>query len=534
MQNIKHLALISVLCLTLSCQDQTSSTDLPETQESAEPNRNMFGHHIPRGLTKASEGLAEGYVMFTVPNSALIYLINRKGEVVHQWKGNYSVDVLGGYLMDDGSLIQCAIDPDYPVFGHGGPYGRIQKINWDSKMLWDYELANREEIVHHDIAVMSNGNILAITYELTSYDDAIAWGRKPEMIPKDGPWLEKIIEIEPQGKYDGRIVWEWHVKDHLIQDFDATKTNYGAPKDHPELLDFNMGHPVPPSISQDSLDILKEKGMAERNDTPGSLGADIYHFNAINYNEALDQIAISSPHLNEVFIIDHSTTTSEASGHAGGKSGKGGDFLFRWGNPRNYQRGDSTNQQLFGQHDVRWIEEGKPGAGNLTIFNNHPPSEVDFFQEVMGNPSKNYSAVYEITPPLDSKGMYLIEKNKPFGPEKPSWVYVSEDTLAFYSPFISSSHRMHNGNTLINEGARGRFFEVTPAGKIVWEYLNPYRGEIRKPNGDPVFAMFLTYSQFRATFIPADHPAFAGKQLKPLEPQPEAFVLPPAPAEKPM
>jgi hypothetical protein len=54
-------------------------------------DRNMFGQGIPRGLTITSDGLAEGYVLFAVPNSASVYLINRKGEVVHEWKGNYGV-----------------------------------------------------------------------------------------------------------------------------------------------------------------------------------------------------------------------------------------------------------------------------------------------------------------------------------------------------------------------------------------------------------------------------------------------------------
>lgn len=526
MSRILFSFIISILILS-SC-----SVKEKESKDGNNKGRNLFGHRIPRGLIKTSEGLAEGYIMFTVPNSSLSYLVNRKGEVVHQWKGNYSVDTSVGYLMDDGSLIQCAVDPDFPVFGHGGPYGRIQKLGWDSKMLWDFEYANEKEMVHHDIVVMPNGNILAIAYELTSYEDALALGRKPDMVPKDGPWLEKIIEIQPLDKNKGKIIWEWHVKDHLIQDYDRTKANYGIPKDHPELLDFNMGNPIPPAISQDSLDILKAKGMAERNDTPGSRGADIYHFNAINYNAALDQIVISSPHLNEIFIIDHGTTSAEAAGHTGGKGGKGGDFLYRWGKPENYQRGDSTSQQLFGQHDVRWIEEGNPGAGHLMVYNNHPPGEADFVKEViMGLPSKNYSAVYELEMPINDTGSYSIEKDGPYGPEKPNWVYVAKDTLSFYSPFISGAHRMSNGNTFINEGARGRFFEVTPQGKVVWEYLNPFRGEIHEPNGDPVNSNFLTYSQFRATFIPADHPAFAGKELKPLDPQPKPFVLQPPPNE---
>jgi len=510
------------------------TTDKEKVQEESKPNigRDIFGYRIPRGLIKTSDGLADGYIMFTVPNAGSSYLINRKGEVVHEWKGDFSVGTSVGYLLDDGILVQCALDPDFPVFGHGGPFGRIQKLDWKGRMLWDFEYANEEHILHHDIAVMPNGNILGIAYQATSYDDALALGRKPEMIPKDGPWLERIIEIQPEGRHGGKIVWEWHVSDHLIQDYDESKANYGIPKDHPELLDFNMGHPIPPAISQDSLDIMQAKGMADRNETTGSAGADIYHLNAIVYNADLDQIAISSPELSEIFIIDHGTTTQTASGHTGGKHGKGGDFLYRWGNPKNYQRGDSTDRQLFGQHDIRWIEKGKPGAGNLTVYNNHPPAESDVFKEIMGAPSSNYSAVYELTPPMDKSGNYSIKEDKPFGPEKPTWVYVAKDTMSFYSPFISSAHRMNNGNTFVNEGARGRFFEVTPNGETVWEYLNPYRGEIRKLNGDPINPMFLTYSQFRATFIPADHQALAGKDLKPLDPQPKPFVLPPPPAEK--
>ena len=95
---------------------------------------------------------------------------------------------------------------------------------------------------------------------------------------------------------------------------------------------------------------------------------------------------------------------------------------------------------------------------------------------------------------------------------------------------------MENGNTFINAGPAGRFFEVTPEREIVWEYWNPYRGQIRKPNGDPIDPMPSVYSIFRATFIPADHPALRGKELKPLDPQPEAFVMqkpPKLPSEPP-
>jgi hypothetical protein len=91
---------------------------------------------------------------------------------------------------------------------------------------------------------------------------------------------------------------------------------------------------------------------------------------------------------------------------------------------------------------------------------------------------------------------------------------------------------MKNGNTFINEGPKARFFEVTPGGEIIWEYLSQYRGTIHRTNGDPVDPRGFTYSNFRANFIPADHPAFKGKTLTPLDPQPPVFKLPPKEEEK--
>ena len=514
-KTLSYFSIIVFLLLLSNCGDKKS-----EEESADKKDRNMFGHYIPRGITVNSENLSPGYIMFPVPNSASTYLINRKGEVVHEWKGNYGV--FNPYLMDDGSVVIGANDPDYPVFGFGGPYGRIQKINWEGKMLWDFEYADTTQIVHHDFAVMPNGNVLALAYETSSYEYALSLGRKPEYIPRSGPWMEKIIEIEPQGDSKGKIVWEWRVEDHLIQEYDEAKPNYGNPQEHSELFNFNLGDSIPDRITQDSLDILKAMGRGGRNLTLDNPHSDIYHFNAINYNADLDQIAFSSPELSEVFIIDHSITTEEAATHQGGKSGKGGDLLFRWGNPENYMQGDSTDRKLYYQHDIRWIEKGKPGAGNLTLYNNDVP---------MGPDSLHYSAIYEINPVLLQDGTYEMMTNNRFAPEEPVWNYVAKDTISFYGSFISGAHRMENGNTFINEGPKGRLFEVTPDREIVWEYLVPYRGNIHKPNGEPRNVMNMTHSTFRATFVPADHPALQGKELKPLDPQPEVFEMPPPPEE---
>ena len=507
------LSLLSSFSITAFCQGAALNKDTSKTPVPVRKDRNMFGQGIQRGLTITSDGLTDGYILFAVPNSASVYLINRKGDVVHEWKGNYGV--LNAYLQDDGSLVQNAVDPDFPVFAGGGECGRLQKITWDSKILWDFEYADEKALVHHDFTVMPNGHILAIAWEAKTADEVLAAGRKPKLIPKAGLWPDKIVEIEPLDERHGKVVWEWHIWDHLIQDYDAKKARYGNPAEHPELLDINMGDTLPAQISKDSMDILKKQGRAWRNQTPDNLGSDVYHFNAIKYNADLDQIAFSSPHLSEIFIIDHSTTTKEAAGHKGGRWGKGGDLLYRWGNPQDYHRGDSTNRELYGQHDIRWIEKGKPGEGHLMVFNN----------DIHYRDSMNYSMIYEFIPPTDEKGNYVIEKGKPFGPEKPVWSYMAADTISFWSSFISGAQRMNNGNTFINEGAKGRFFEVSKEGKIVWEYLNPYRGDIRRPNGDPVPPMPMTFIEFRSTFIPADHPALVTRKLEPLNPQPKVFVM---------
>ena len=511
--NYKLLLFFLVISISFSCQQQPENN---ESKPNLKEDRNMFGLGIPRGLTQTSEDLIEGYVLFFPPNSPLAYLINREGQVVHQWKSNYGA--AGGYLNDDGSLFLNVADVDFPVFAGGGESGRLQHIDWDSKILWDFEYSNEEYCHHHDLEVLPNGNVLAIAWEARSKEECIAAGRDPSNVPEAGLWSEKVVEIIPDGKYHGKIVWEWRMWDHLVQNFDSAKPNYGDPAEHPELLDINKGRKTPPPISQDSMDILIAKGNQWRNRTVENRGSDWLHINAIDYNAELDQIALSSPILDEIIIVDHSTSTAEAAGSTGGRWGKGGDLLYRWGNPQNYGRGDSTDQVLFGQHDIRWIEPGKPGAGNMTVFNNDVPNGPD---------TLDYSAVLEIVPPTDAQGNYIIENDEPFGPDKPIWTYTAPDTLSFYSSFISGAHRMRNGNTFISEGARGRFFEVTPEGEIVWEYLNQFRGNIHKPNGDPIPPIPFAYYQFRSTFIPANHPGLAGKELTPLDPQPTPFKLPP-------
>jgi hypothetical protein len=269
--------------------------------------------------------------------------------------------------------------------------------------------------------------------------EAIAQGVRPEAVKESHVQPDCLVEIKPTGFNTGEVVWEWRSWDHLIQDYDRHKPNYGQVSDHPERYDANYG----------------ADGRSTRS-------PDWMHVNAVAYHPDLDQIALSSPSFDEIWIIDHSTTTEEARGHTGGRWGRGGDLLYRWGNPAAYRRGTRIDQRLFGQHNIHWIAQGLPGEGHLLVFNNGG-----------GRDPEAYSSVDEFAPPTDNAGLYIRQVHAPFGPDTPLWSYTAPRRPDFYSWFISGAQRLPNGNTLINAGAVGVLLEVTPQHEIVWKFANP-------------------------------------------------------------
>jgi len=496
---------------------ESQPAEPPEEQaEPAQPQRNVPGLGVPRGLLSKTAGATEGFVYFTPLKSATTYLVNTDGQVVHTWESDYG-PTGWAYLKDNGNLIRGGRDPQAPVFAGGGQGGWFQEFTWDGELIWEYHFSSENYLVHHDVAYLPNGNYLAIAWEAKTVDEVIAAGRDPEHIPKAGLWPDWVVELKPKGSNDAEVVWEWHLWDHLVQDIDEAKENYGVIADHPELFDVNLGH-LPDPVTQEELDKTRAIDFASTNATIDNRGSDLYHFNAINYNAELDQIALSTQALNEILIIDHSTTTAEAAGHTGGRWGKGGDFLYRWGNPASYGRGDDTDQKLGGQHDVRWIPPGYPGEGNLLVFNNNVPGE-----------DPGYSSVLEIDTAVTNSG-YELREDGTYGPDEAAWSFVADDPLSLFSPFISGAHRLSNGNTLVTEGAKGRFLEVNNDGDVVWDYMTPYAGYVTNPDGtSPQPVGPFVYAVFRATHVAADHPAVAGRVLAPLNPQPPAYQPPSKP-----
>ncbi|MFO0985161.1 MAG: aryl-sulfate sulfotransferase [Planctomycetota bacterium] len=451
-----------------------------------------------RGLIRNEPEAMQGYTLIAPLQSLTVYLVDMEGRVVHQWLTRYAPG--SEYLLPNGNLLRCSREPNAPRFKAGGACGRLQEIAWDGSVVWDWAYADDKHWQHHDLSVTPDGTILFIAWELKQRSEAFDAGRAPQSLSKEGLWADSVIEVQPSPPSGADIIWEWRVWDHLIQDRDPERKNFGKVAEHPELIDINadLGRELP---SDEEVAKLKQLGyVGGAAPGRGERQADWLHMNAIDYNAELDQIVVSSPHMNEVWILDHSTTIGEAASHQGGNGGRGGDLLYRWGNPRNYRAGAAEDRQLFYQHNARFIRPGLSGAGNLLIFNNGAERA-----------STPYSSVIELVLPGHGPDGYARLANGRFGPESPVWEYTAPDKASLFSSFISGAQRLPNGNTLICEGQTGRVIEVTRDGKVVWEYLHTLGMETPALQGrnEPPNALF------RATRIPRDHPGLAGKDLSP-------------------
>lgn len=435
------------------------------------------------GLVVNEPGAAMGYTLITGIWNSDIFLLDPLGRVAHRWQ----TDQVFGHarLLDNGNLLAMEVSE--------GITDSISEVDPDGKVVWRYELGG----LHHDFLKMPNGNVMLLYRERKTREEAIAAGANPEFVHESGLASERLAEVRPIGATGGEVVWEWSVWDHLVQDFDESKPNYGVVAEHPERVDLNF---------------LLESISNFRLRRPG----DWLHVNAIDYNAELDQVMISPRNFSELWVIDHSTTTEEARGHSGGNGGVGGGLVYRWGNPRAYGQGDADDQRLFWQHHTNWVAPGLPGAGNILVFNNG--------FEFQGG-ERFYSSVEEIAPPVDGHG-YRRDDGGAYLPGGSEWTYVTEPLTDFYAPILSGAQRLPNGNTLVTEGTAGTVFQVAPDGRVVWEYVAPVDrlAHLRQGERAPVWGSFpaqlagapmLTNAMFRAAWHAPDHPGLRALELAP-------------------
>ena len=434
------------------------------------------------GLITYDPGHADGYVLFDPIASPKTYLIDRCGREVRSWTSAYQAGLTAA-LQPDGTLLRAA-NAQNLIYNAGGRGGRIERFDWEGNLVWSYDLSNDTACQHHDFTVLPNGNILLFAWDRLDSTTAVANGKDPAQT-NAWLWSEQVIELQPTGESGGEVVWRWRAWDHLVQDFDAGLPNHGVVSEHPELLDLNFFQ-GPPN------------------------GADWIHLNGVTYNAELDQILLSAHSFDEIWIIDHSTTTAQAATHTGGESGRGGDLLYRWGNPRAYDRGGIPDQRLFGQHNATWLPEGHPQAGSILVFNNGN-----------GRPGGNYSSVDLIDPPVQPDGSYTVLPGEAYGPTEADELYTASPASDFYSMAIGGVAPLGQGY-LVSDGMGGRFFEVDTDGDIVWQYINPVNQTGPLPQGSAP----ENNQVFRCAYYPPDFVGFTGQvvfpgdeiEVDPLEP----------------
>ena len=222
-----------------------------------------------------------------------------------------------------------------------------------------------------------------------------------------------LIEVDPSGK----IVWEWQTADH-IDDLELP---------HEVRAQIMEGYPsgqrtgLPAPAATKGFDYLH---MNAASPIPESAGHTDPRFKPGN-------VIVSYRYINTLAVVDRDTTK------------------IVW----------KTVGLTIGQHNPHFVPGGLPGTGNLLVFDN---GYVDGNTNPYRASTRPYSRVLEINP-LDKSIV---------------WEYTAENSnrpiWTFFSHYISGAQRQPNGNTLICEGSNGRIFEVTAAGEIVWEYINPF------------------------------------------------------------
>ena len=389
-----------------------------------------------------------GFALYNAQGSNTTYLIDENQNIAHTWDMNTECNYTVA-LKENGNLVR-GTKGNTSVFSTGNVAaggGIVQEIAPDGSIVWEYIYADSDHLSHHDLTLVGD-NVLLTAYEKKTSTELNAAGFNNASSDK---WPTHFIELEPDGNGGANIVWEWHIWDHMCQDTDPNGPNYVSNiSNYPELININM---------------IQAQGG------PGGGGGDWFHVNGVDYNADLDQIVFSSRFASEIYIIDHSTTTSEAATNSGGNSGMGGDILYRWGNPSNY--GMSGPQVIVSAvHDSRWIkDDGRPNGGFLQIFNNCGSGCSGGGPNSIAN-----STIDGIDTPWDQvTNTYLRAAGQAFDPIS----YTTRYECEYSASGQSASDRMSNGNIFVNASSpSGLMYEVdAQTEQIIW---GPYQAGSQK------------------------------------------------------
>ena len=380
--------------------------------------------------TKAWSGLT----LFDTPEAPGAVLIDMNGAVVKQWTG-VSLAPLPFRILPGGFLMggTAARPPHQETIA-------VTELDWDGREIWRFDHAEQVQLPnkttvwaarqHHDwqregyaagyyapggTPLVDRGKTLILAHKNVT---------RPEISDKQ---LEddSLIEVS----WDGKVLWQWLASDHVNE--------------------LGFSDEARNTIRR-SLELNAQRGSA-----------DWLHLNAATYvgpnrwYDAGDQrfnpdnVLVSSREASIIAIID-----------------RRGAIVWRMGPDYRESAALRALEPIIGQHHPHIIPKGLPGAGNLLVFDNG--GEAGY-----GAPNAGAKSGVNSTGRMNSR---VVEVN-PVTFEK-VWEYSipGQQRTNFFSHYVGSAQRLPNGNTMINEGADGRIFEVLPNLTIVWEYVSPFFG----------------------------------------------------------
>ena len=330
-----------------------------------------------------------------------------------------------GLIAHDPALAQPGYTLFAPMFGDG----RVYLIGMNGAVAHEWRMPYRPGLYGH---LLDNGHLFYSGKVMADLDRFEAWPRF-----KAGAALEV--------DWQGRVVWELRHPDHH---HDARKLRNGnvlllclqplAPAIAARVQGGLPGTEAGGAIYADYLlemttagEIVWEWRSWEHMTpedfpiTPQDHRAEWTHGNTVA-ETADGNILVSFRNISTVVLVERAT----------------GNILWKLGPP-----------PLGQQHDPRPLPNG-----NVLIFDN-------------GTHRRDHPAIFSRGIEVDPTTSEIV------------WQYRDRSLFAFFSPYISGAQRLPNGNTLICEGCHGRIFEVTAAGEVVWEYVNPYFFEEPGPVG---------------------------------------------------
>lgn len=394
-----------------------------------------------------------GYTVFGTPAEKGAVVVDMNGREVKRWPTVGAVPapmrvLPGGYLMGGAERRRPHQESR-----------RLVQVDWDGKVVWSFEQGDRvpdgnggdawAARQHHDwqregspvgyfapgaLPLLDRGRTLVLAHKNVTVP-AITERRLED---------DRLIEVD----WQGRVVWDWLASDHVDELGFSPEArtalrldpNWNEPRQSADWLHINAASYLGPNRWYDAGD---------RRFHP-------------------DNVMISSREANIIAIVERAS----------------GRIVWRMGPDYRETAALAALGQIVGQHQPHLIPQGLPGAGHLLVFDNggvagygspNPAAPTG-----RGNVRRIQSRVLEVNP-------VTFEK---------VWEYQigGQESVAFFSHYVSSAQRLPNGNTLVTEGWDGRLFELTPAKAIVWEYVSPYFDD------DPT----RTNRIFRAHRVPYD------------------------------